>query len=241
LWIHECLLSNDPPLEQELIHVDRSCFSPAVELANFSNFGTKQASPGGVMKVESLQDLFIEQLQDLYDAEQQLVKALPKMANAATSDDLKNAFQEHLEKTKGHVERLEQVFEQMGERAKGKKCKGMEGLVKEGSEVISEDMDDDVKDAGLIAAAQRVEHYEIAGYGTVRTYASLLEQTEAADLLEQTLEEEKEADQTLTEIAENINMEAENAEGEESETEDVDEAQPRRAKRKTTTRKRSAA
>ena len=194
------------------------------------------------MNANSLRDLFIEQLQDLYDAEHQLVKALPKMASAATSDELRTAFKEHLEKTKGHVERLEEIFEQLGERAKGQKCRGMEGLIKEGSEVISEDMQDDVKDAALIAAAQRVEHYEIAGYGTVRNYATLLEESEAADLLEQTLEEEKEADQTLSGIADEINVEAENADNENADTEEEenDEAEIR-PKRKVTTRKRSAA
>jgi ferritin-like metal-binding protein YciE len=188
------------------------------------------------MKANSLRDLFVEQLQDLYNAEQQLVKALPKMAKAATSDDLRSAFEEHLEKTKGHVQRLEDIFEQLGERAKGQKCKGMEGLVKEGSEVIGEDMDDDVKDAALIAAAQRVEHYEIAGYGTVRTFATLLQEDAAADLLEETLDEEKEADETLTGIAEHINLEAENVESGEEEDQEA-----RRPRRKTATRKRSAA
>lgn len=190
------------------------------------------------MKANSLRDLFIEQLRDLYDAERQLVKALPKMAKAATSEDLRQAFEEHLEQTKGHVERLEEIFEQFGERAKPQKCKAMEGLVKEGSEIIGEPMEDDVKDAALIAAAQRVEHYEIAGYGTVRTFATLLQENEAADLLEQTLEEEKQTDQALTGIAEGINLEAKSAAG------GQDERVPRRstqAKRKAAIRRRSAA
>src|SRR5947209_13405610 len=113
------------------------------------------------MKAKSLSEFFIDQLRDLYDAENQLIKALPKMAEAASSDELRQGFEEHLEQTKGHAERIEQIFEQLGEKAKGKKCKGMEGLIKEGSEALEEDMDEDVKDAALIAAAQRVEHYEI--------------------------------------------------------------------------------
>lgn len=158
------------------------------------------------MKAETLQDLYLEQLKDLYDAENQLIKALPKMAKAATSPELRNAFEEHLEQTKGHAQRIETIFEGMGEKAKGQKCKAMEGLVKEGSEVIEEDMEEGVKDAALIAAAQRVEHYEMAGYGCVRTYANLLGDTEAANLLEQTLEEEKKADELLGGIAEQINV-----------------------------------
>jgi ferritin-like metal-binding protein YciE len=158
------------------------------------------------MKAESLQDLYLEQLKDLYDAENQLMKALPKMAKAASSAELRNAFEEHLEKTKEHAQRIETIFESMGEKAKGQKCKAMEGLVKEGSEVIEEDMADGVKDAALIAAAQRVEHYEMAGYGCVRTYATLLGDSKAANLLEQTLQEEEEADELLGGLAEQINV-----------------------------------
>ena len=158
------------------------------------------------MKVNSLHDLYLEQLKDLYDAEHQLIKALPKMAKASSSAELREAFEEHLEKTKEHARRIETIFESMGENAKGQKCKAMEGLVKEGSEVIEEDMEHGVKDAALIAAAQRVEHYEMAGYGCVRTYASLLGETKAAGLLEKTLQEEEEADQTLGGIAEQINV-----------------------------------
>ena len=117
------------------------------------------------MAVESLNELFVEQLRDLYDAEHQLIKALPKMAEGANSEELRQAFEEHLEQTKGHAQRIEQIFEQLGEKVKGKKCKAMEGLVKEGAETLEEDMNEDVKDAALIGAAQRVEHYEIAGYG----------------------------------------------------------------------------
>lgn len=158
------------------------------------------------MKAETLQDLYIEQLKDLYDAENQLIKALPKMAKAASSPELRNAFEEHLEKTREHAQRIETIFEGIGEKAKGQKCKAMEGLVKEGSEVIEEDMGERVKDAALIAAAQRVEHYEIAGYGCVRTYANLLGDSEATNLLEQTLREEKEADELLGGIAEEMNV-----------------------------------
>ncbi len=161
------------------------------------------------MAVESLNELFVEQLRDLYDAEHQLIKALPKMAEGASSDELRQGFEEHLEQTKGHAQRIEQIFEQLGEKAKGKKCKAMEGLVKEGSETLEEDMNEDVKDAALIAAAQRVEHYEIAGYGTARTFANLLGEREAASLLEQTLQEEKETDAKLTQLAEGINVAAE--------------------------------
>src|SRR5689334_25432751 len=126
------------------------------------------------MKLDNLRELYVEELKDLYNAENQLVKALPKMAKAATSIALKQGFEKHLKETKVHVERLETIFDDLGESPKGKKCKAMEGLVEEGAEVIDEDADDDVRDAALIAAAQRVEHYEIAGYGCVRTYAQLL-------------------------------------------------------------------
>lgn len=165
------------------------------------------------MAIESLNDLFVEQLRDLYDAENQLIKALPKMAEGANSDELRQGFEEHLEQTKEHAQRIETIFEQLGQKAKAKKCKAMEGLIKEGSEVLDEDMSEDVKDAAIIAAAQRVEHYEIAAYGTVRTFANLLGETEAATLLEQTLEEEKETDDKLTQLAEGINVAAEEGSG----------------------------
>lgn len=159
------------------------------------------------MKVESLRDLYVEQLKDLYNAEQQLIKAIPKMAKAASSEELKAAFEDHLGKTRQHVQRIETIFEQMSEKAQGKKCKAMEGLIEEGGEVIKEDMEDGIKDAVLIAAAQRVEHYEIAGYGCVRAYATKLGDEDAATLLSQTLDEEKEADETLNLIAEELNLE----------------------------------
>jgi ferritin-like metal-binding protein YciE len=161
------------------------------------------------MKLKTLQDLFIHELKDLYSAETQLTKALPKMAKAATHEDLKSAFQEHLDQTKTHVERLEQIAEACECTLTGHKCKAMEGLIAEGSELISEDADESVRDAGLIGAAQRVEHYEIAGYGTARALAECLGHTEAAEILNETLEEEKATDEKLTELAESsINAEA---------------------------------
>jgi ferritin-like metal-binding protein YciE len=158
------------------------------------------------MEMNRLKHLYVEELKDLYSAESQMVKALPKMAKAATSEDLRAGFEEHLKQTKGHVERLETIFKALRENPKGKKCKGMEGLIKEGSEMIEEDPAAEELDAGLISAAQRVEHYEIAGYGCVSTYAKLLGEDEAASLLRQTLEEEKQADEKLTQLASNINI-----------------------------------
>jgi ferritin-like metal-binding protein YciE len=178
-------------------------------LGNLTNARSSYDS-GGKYNVEksSLQDLYVDELRDLYNAETQLVKALPKMAKAASNDQLREAFQEHLRQTSEHVSRLEQIFEQLGEKASGKKCLGMEGLVKEGSETMKEDYLEDVKDAAIIGAAQRVEHYEMAGYGTVRAFAELLGETEHVSLLEKTLEEEKQADEKLTELAEEINPKA---------------------------------
>jgi len=159
-------------------------------------------------KINTLHDVYVEQLKDLYSAETQLIKALPKMAKAATSPDLAQGFEDHLEQTKGHANRLEQIFEKLEEEPTGKKCKAMEGLIKEGAEAIEENASPAAKDALLIAAAQRVEHYEMAGYGSVKTYANLLGEDEAAALLEQTLQEEVETDEKLTEAAESINVEA---------------------------------
>jgi len=161
------------------------------------------------MELESLRELYIDELKDLYSAEKQLVKALPKMVKNATSPELKQAFQDHLAKTETHVERLEQIFESLEASPRGKKCVGMEGLIEEASELIGEDADEDVLDAGLISKAQHVEHYEMAGYGTVRTYALTLGESEHAELLEETLNEEKEADELLTQLAESsINIQA---------------------------------
>jgi len=154
------------------------------------------------MKPDSLRTLLIEQVQDLYDAEQRITKALPKMEKAATSPKLKAAFRKHLTETEGHVQRLEQAFSELGQSAKRKSCKAMEGIIAEGEETIKEVSDPEVLDAALIAAAQRVEHYEMAGYGTVRAYARLLKQEKCVKLFEQTLAEEKATDEALTELAE---------------------------------------
>lgn len=189
------------------------------------------------MKENKLRELYVEQLRDLYSAETRLVKALPKMAEAATSEELRNGFEQHLTQTQEHVRRLETIFEKLSEKPTGEKCKGMEGLIKEGSEVIEdEEFEGELKDAALIAAAQRVEHYEIAGYGTVRTFANLLEDDSALELLAETLDEEKETDQKLTELAESVNVEAQG----ENEDVDGDEKSPARLS-KATTRKKTAA
>ena len=156
------------------------------------------------MKLNTLQDLFIDELRDLYSAENQLLKALPKMARGASSAELKQAFEEHLEQTKGHVERLEQIFDGLDESPKGKTCHAMKGLVEEGSDILDQDGEESVLDAGIIAAAQKVEHYEIASYGTVRTFAELLDQTQASKLLQETLDEEGEANKKLNALAEDI-------------------------------------
>jgi ferritin-like metal-binding protein YciE len=160
------------------------------------------------MKVNRLKHLYVEELKDLYSAENQLVKALPKMAKAASSEDLRAGFEGHLKQTKEHVARLEKIFKALGESPKGKRCKGMEGLIKEGGEMIAEDPAPEELDAGLISAAQRVEHYEIAGYGCVRAYAKLLGEDQAVSLLGETLEEEKETDRKLTQLSGYINVEA---------------------------------
>lgn len=159
-----------------------------------------------------LRKLYVDELKDLYDAENQLVKALPKMAKAATSPDLKAGFESHLQQTKEHVKRLEKIFSDLGESAKGKHCNGMEGLIKEGAELIEEEPEPEELDAGLISGAQRVEHYEMAGYGCVKTYAKLLGENAAATLLHETLEEEKETDAKLTKLASTINVVAMNVE-----------------------------
>ena len=167
------------------------------------------------MKIVTLRDLWVDELKDLYNAEHQILKALPKMAKAAADDQLRQAFEEHLEQSKGHVERLEQIFELIEETPRGKKCKGVEGIIAEGAEMMDMGLPEAVSDAALIAAAQRVEHYEIAAYGTVKTYAEILGESDAAELLEQTLAEEKATDETLSGIAEEVNPEAASA-GDES-------------------------
>jgi ferritin-like metal-binding protein YciE len=170
------------------------------------------------MKLDTLKKLYVEELRDLYNAENQLLKALPKMAKGASSDELRQAFEDHLAETKGHVERLDEIFEELDESPKGKTCKAMKGLVEEGSEILEEEGEESVLDAGIIAAAQKVEHYEIASYGTVRTWATLLGEEEAADLLQQTLDEEGEADKRLNELAEEIVNPEALSESEEEET-----------------------
>ena len=160
------------------------------------------------MRVDSIEKLFIEELKDLYSAENQITKALPKMVNAASSKDLKKAFESHLRETEGQIERLVQICNILGTSPKGKSCEGMKGVLDEGSSMLHESAEGDVRDAALISAAQRVEHYEMAAYGTVRTYAQLLGQAQVAKLLEETLEEEKAADQKLTSIAQKVNVRA---------------------------------
>jgi len=161
------------------------------------------------MKVSNLRELLVDELKDLYSAEQQLVKTLPKMAKAANSGELRTAFEEHLEQTKSHVERLDRAFESLDVATRGKKCLGMEGLISEGKELLETEMPEAVLDAGIIGAAQKVEHYEIAAYGTARRHAELLNLNDVVGLLEQTLDEEKQTDERLTDIAETINVEAE--------------------------------
>src|ERR1700736_4001428 len=181
-----------------------------------------------MMAKDSLRELYVNELKDLYSAETQLVKALPKMAKASSNAELRQGFEEHLRQTSEHVSRLEQLFEMLGEKPTGKKCLGMEGLVKEGAETISEDYEDALMDAAIIGAAQRVEHYEIAGYGTVRAFAELLGESEHVSLLEQTLEEEKETDEKLTQLAKQINSQA--GEGEEAEAETRQSKQPSKSR-----------
>ena len=156
------------------------------------------------MKLDTLQKLYIDELRDLYNAENQLLKALPKMAKGASSEELKNAFENHLGQTETHVERLEEIFEQLDQTPKGKTCRAMKGLIQEGSEILKEDGEESVLDAGIIVAAQKVEHYEMAAYGSARTFARLLGQEKAAELLQTTLDEESETNESLNQLAENI-------------------------------------
>ena len=160
------------------------------------------------MSVDTIEKLFIAELKDLYSAENQITKALPKMVKAATSTELKKAFENHLRETEGQIERLVEICSMIGTNPKGKSCAGMKGVLSEGSEMLEEVEAGDVRDAALISAAQRVEHYEMAAYGTLRNYAELLGQPQAAKLLEKTLEEEKAADQKLTTISEKVNAQA---------------------------------
>jgi ferritin-like metal-binding protein YciE len=156
------------------------------------------------MKLDTLRKLYVEELRDVYNAENQLLKALPKMAKGASSEELRQGFEDHLEETREHIERLEEIFKALDEKPTGKTCKAMKGLVEEGSEILKEDGEDSVLDAGIIAAAQKIEHYEIATYGTLRTWANLLGEDEAAELLQETLDEEGDTDKRLNELAEEI-------------------------------------
>ncbi len=161
------------------------------------------------MKIENLRQLFIDELQDLYSAEDQIIEALPKMAEKSSSGELRNAFNTHLQQSKGHKARLDRIFDQIPDIDRDDKtCEGIKGIIKEGEKLIKDAKDADTRDAGMIAGAQRVEHYEMAGYGTVRTYAQLLGQAQWAQLLQQTLDEEKETDRLLNHLAERINVEA---------------------------------
>jgi ferritin-like metal-binding protein YciE len=169
--------------------------------------------------ISSLRDLLVDELKDLHNAESQLVKALPKMAKAASNEELKEGLQTHLEETRGHIDRLDRALKILGATGKGKVCHAMKGLVEEGSEAIEEDAPDAIRDAKLIGAAQRVEHYEIAAYGTARAFAETLGETKIADLLQDTLDEEGETDKKLTALAQTVNEEA-NSAGEEDEDED---------------------
>jgi len=191
--------------------------------------------------MESLDELLQEELKDIYDAEKQLTKALPKLAKKATSEELKSALEEHLRQTEQHVERVEQAFELLELPARGKKCLGMQNLIREGEEMISEADDDAVRDAVMIASAQKVEHYVIASYGTVRTWASVLGKNDVAALFEETLEEEKEADKRLTEIAESFINQAAAERSEEAEQPRGRGAAARAARGATTTRTRPVA
>ena len=189
------------------------------------------------MALETLHDLWVHELKDLYSAERQLIQALPKMAKAATSDELRTAFENHLSETEEQVTRIEQILESFGESPKGQKCAGMEGLLEEGKDFLKEDADADVLDAGIIVNAQKVEHYEIATYGAVCEYARMMGHTEALQLLEQTLEEEKNADQLLSQIAEgSINALAERDGGETDENEGGKEAENETKKPKASAR-----
>jgi ferritin-like metal-binding protein YciE len=171
------------------------------------------------MKMNTLKDLYLDELKDIYDAEQQIVKALPKMAKKANSEELRAALEQHLDQTQTQIERLEQIFEELGEKAKGEKCLATKGLIEEATKMMEDAEDDDTRDAAIIGSAQKVEHYEIATYGTLRTYAELLGFDEQAELLQETLDEEKETDENLTELAVScINIEA-NEEDEEEEEE----------------------
>lgn len=188
------------------------------------------------MATESIRELLIDQMRDLYDAERQLVKALPKMAKNSSNEQLREAFENHLEQTRGHVQRLEQAFELMEQKAKSKSCEAMKGLVEEGKETMEEDLSDPLKDSAIICAAQKVEHYEIAGYGTVKAWAQSLGLNDVADLFETTLNEEKEADEKLNQVASEVLSEAEAMRGEGEEEEEMAHAGANSPRRGATSR-----
>ncbi len=178
-------------------------------------------SPGP--RLDSLRSLFIEEIRDLYDAEHQILKALPKMVSAASHSDVKSALENHRRETEEHVRRLEQVFEDCGVPARARRCEGMAGVIQEGTETVQAAVDPDVRDAAIIESAQKVEHYEMAGYGTVRTFAQRLNMPECASVLQRTLDEEKQADRKLTDIAESaVNVHAAEAEGGDEESEEME-------------------
>jgi ferritin-like metal-binding protein YciE len=181
------------------------------------------------MPNENLKRLYVDELKDLFSAENQLLKALPKLAKAASSEELRTGFEKHLEQTRGHVQRLEEIFQSLDESPKGKKCVGMEGLIKEGSEVMGEDFEDAVLDAGLIGAARRVEHYEMAAYGAVCEIAKVLGQTKHASLLEKTLAEETQTDQKLAGLAKDVNTQASQEDSEEKQASSTSRKKTKRA------------
>jgi ferritin-like metal-binding protein YciE len=184
------------------------------------------------MEKLALRELYLGELKDLYDSENRLVKALPKLAKEAESQELRAGIEAHVEQTKGHVDHLREIFDAMGEKPSGKRCAAMVGLIEEGEEMMDEDFETGVKDAALISAAQRVEHYEIAAYGCVRTWAGLLGEKEAENLLQQTLDEEKEADEKLSELSRKINVEAVSGAGAKSATEEEEESEAPRPRAK---------
>jgi ferritin-like metal-binding protein YciE len=213
-----------------------------LRISRFTEVAQKTCHGGGAMSgMESLEDLMHDELKDIYDAEKQLTKALPKLAKKASNDQLRQAIEQHLQETQGHVERLEQIFEQLGMPARGKKCDAMKHLIEEGNDMIAEADEEAVRDAVMIASAQKVEHYEIASYGTLRTWANMLGKNDAAALLEETLEEEKEADMKLTSIAESVVNERAAGEGaEEPQEEERPNARGRRVAPRTGNRQVAA-
>ncbi len=182
------------------------------------------------MENNTLRDLYIDQLKDLYDAENRLTKALPKLAKNADSEELRDAIEEHLEQTRSHVDRLKQIFTSLGEKPSGRKCVGMAGILDEGEEILDEDYEESVMDAAIISAVQRLEHYEIAAYGCAQAWAEILGETQASSLLEKTLDEEKRADQKLTQLAEDINTQAHEASAELGEEKEEPRPKARSAK-----------